>query len=123
MVVDEEGEIAQGSQLVRERLGELAETSLQTAAALERGCELLAELRGVATQRTDQIGEQDERIFVATLQGQPGRAFPGRAQEVGVLGEDGRLSEAGRGMHERQSVTLGAFQTIEQALPPEQRKR
>jgi hypothetical protein len=46
-----------------------------------------------------------------------------RTQEVGVLGEDGRLTVPGGGVNERQPVTLRAFQTIEQPLPPEERKR
>jgi len=113
MVVDEECELAQRTELVRERLGELRETPLQAAPAIEEGHKVLAELGRVAAQRTDQIREQDERIFVATLEGQPRGALAGGTQEVGVLREDGGLPEAGRRVNEREPVTLGAIQTIE----------
>jgi hypothetical protein len=61
MIVDEEDELSQGRELVRERLRKLRQASLQATAPIQKRCELLAELRGVAAQSTDQIGEQDER--------------------------------------------------------------
>jgi hypothetical protein len=39
------------------------------------------------------------------------------------LGEKRRLAVSGRSMDERQPVALRAFQSIEQPLPPEERKR
>jgi len=113
MIVDEEDELAQWLELVRERLRELRETSLEAAPSVEEGRELLPELRGVAPHGTDEIGEQDERILVASLQGEPGGATTGRAQEIRVLGEDGGLAVARGRVHERQSVALRALQTIE----------
>jgi hypothetical protein len=113
MIVDEEDELAQRRQLVRKRLRELRETSLEPPPAIEEGHKVLAELGGVPPQRADQISEENERIFVAPLQGEPGRAVSGRAQKVGVLRESGRLPVAGGGVHEREPLTLGALQTIE----------
>ena len=79
MVVDEEGERPQTRELVRECLRKLCETPLEAAPAIQKGRELLAELRGVASQSTDQIREQDQRIFVAAPQGEPRRAPAGGA--------------------------------------------
>ena len=79
MVVDEEGERPQTRELVRECLRKLCETPLEAAPAIQKGCELLAEVRGVASQSTDQIREEDQRIFVAAPQGEPGRAPAGGA--------------------------------------------
>ena len=113
MVVDEEGQLAQGCELIREGLGELPETTLEAAPAIQKGHQVLPELRRVALERTDEIREQDEWIFVASLQREPRGAASGRAQEVGVLREDGRLPIPGRGVHEREPMTLRASQTIE----------
>ena len=90
---------------------------------LERREELLAELRVVAPERTDEVGEEHEWILVAALKGEPGHAPAGSAEEVRVLREKGRLAVAGRGMHERQSMPVGTPQSIEQPLPLQERKR
>ena len=74
MIVQKEDELPEGRELVGERLRELPEAPFQTAALVEERRELLAECRGVAPQGSDEIGEQDEWILVASLQGQPGRA-------------------------------------------------
>ena len=49
MVVDEESERPQRRELVRECLRKLCETPLEAATAIQKGCELLAELRRVAS--------------------------------------------------------------------------
>ena len=68
MVVDEEGQLAKGCELIRERLRELPETALEAAPAIQKGHKVLTEFRRVAPQRTDEISEEDEWIFVAPLQ-------------------------------------------------------
>ena len=123
MIVEKEDELAERRELVGERLGELRETPLQTAAAIEERGELLAERGRVAPQSADEVGEENEWVLVTALQGQPGRAPAGCAEEVGVLGEYGGLAVAGGRVHKGQPMTAGAFEAIEQSLPPEERER
>ncbi len=68
MVIDEERELAKGCELIRKGLRELPETTFQATPAIQKGHKVLPEFRRVAPQGTDEIGEQDERIFVAPLQ-------------------------------------------------------
>jgi hypothetical protein len=123
MIVEEEDELAQRRELVRERLRELRETPLETGAAIQEGSELLAESRGVTPQSADQIGEKDERVLVAALQGEPGRAPAGCAEKVGVLRQHGRLAVAGGRVHQRQPVATGPLEPIEQPLPSQEWER
>jgi Arc/MetJ-type ribon-helix-helix transcriptional regulator len=123
MIVQEEDELAERSELVRQGLRELRETPFEAMAAIQERRQLLAEPRCVAPQSADQVGEQHERILVATLEGEPGRATAGCAQEVRVLREHRRLSITCRGVHEREAMTFRAREPIEQSLPPEERKR
>jgi len=123
MIVKKEDQFPERRELVREGLRERRETPLETAALIEGRCELLAECRGVAPQRPDQIREQDEGILVVALQREPCRPAPRRSQEVGVLGEHRRLSVTGGRVHERQSVTPGAFEPVEKSLPSKEWER
>jgi hypothetical protein len=121
MIVDEEDQLAERCELVRERLRELGEAPLEAAATVQRGREPLGEIGGVTAQGADEIGKEDERILVAASKGEPGDVPPGGTQEVGVLRQDGRLAIAGGGVHEGQPVALRAAEPIEQPLPPEKR--
>src|SRR5207249_1063782 len=78
----EEDKLAERRKLVGERLRELRQLSLEPASMLERREELLAELRVVAPERTDEVGEKHEWILVAALKCEPGHAPPGSAEEV-----------------------------------------
>src|SRR3989442_6526415 len=123
VVIHEEDKLTDRRKLVGERLRELRQLSLEPAPMLERREELLAELRVVAPERTDEVGEKHEWILVAALKGEPGHAPAGSAEKVRVLREEGRLAVAGGGMHERQSMPVGTPQSIEQPLPLQERKR
>jgi hypothetical protein len=113
MIVQKEDELPERRELVRERLRELREPALETAAAIQKRRELLAKFRGVAPQGADEIREQNERILVPALQGQPCRAPARRAQEVGELGKDRGLSVPGGGVYEREPVALGSREPVE----------
>ena len=123
VVVHEDDKVAEWRELVGKRLCELRKPSLEASPTLERSQELLAELGVVAAQRADQVGEEDERVLVAALEGEPCHAPAGGADKVGMLREEGRLAVAGRGMHERQSMPVRATQPIQQPLPLQERKR
>ena len=71
MIVEKEDELAEGCELVRQRLRELRKTPLEAVAPIEERRELPAELGGVAPQGADEIGKEDERILVAALQREP----------------------------------------------------
>ena len=123
MIVEKEDELAERCELVGERLRELTEAPLQTAALVEERGELLAECRGIAPQRSDEIREQDKWILVAALQGQPGCASARRAKQVGVLREHGGLAVPRGRMDEREPVAPGSLEAVEQPLPSKQRER
>ena len=123
MIVEKKDEIAERRELVGERLRELRQTPFETAAAIQKRRELLAELRCIASHRADEIREENERVLVAALQGEPGRAPPRGAQEVGILREDRGLAIAGGRVYERQPVAFGTGEPLEQPLPSEERKR
>ncbi len=123
MIVDEEDQGAERRELIGQRLRELREATFKTATPIQKRRQLLAEFGGVAPDRTDQISEQHKGVLVAALQGEPRRAPAGRTKEVRVLREEGRLAVSGRRVDEREPVALRAFQSIEQPLPPEERKR
>ena len=123
MIVKKEDELAERCELVGERLRELTEAPLQTAALVEERGELLAECRGIAPQRSDEIREQDKWILVAALQGQPGCASARRAKQVGVLREHGGLAVPRGRVDEREPVAPGSLEAVKQPLPSKQRER
>jgi len=123
MIVEKEDELAERRELFRQRLRELGKASLEAAAPIEERRELPAELGGVAPQGADEIRKEDERILVAALEGEPCGVPARRAQEVGILRDDRRLAVARGCLDEGQAVPLRAGQPVEQALPPEKRKR
>jgi hypothetical protein len=123
VIVEEEHELAERLELVGERLRELRESPLEASPAVEVRGELLAELSGIAAQRPDEIAEEDERVLVAALQGQPRGPPARRAQKVRVLREESGLPEARGGVDECQAVPFRTLEPVEQPLPPEERKR
>src|SRR5438477_2431481 len=123
MIIEKEDELAERCELVGERLRELTEAPLQPTALVEERRELLAECRGIAPQRSDEIREQDEWILVAALQGQPGCSSARRAKQVGGLREHGGLAVPRGGMDERQPVAPRSLEAVEQPLPSKQRER
>jgi hypothetical protein len=123
MIVEKEDQFAEGCELVGKHARELRKAPFETATPIQERREVLAEVEGVAADGTDKIGEEHEGILVPTLQGEPRRAPARGAQEVGVLREERRLPETGGRVYERQPMTLRAFEPVEQALPPEKRKR
>src|SRR3989441_703416 len=123
VIVHEEDEVPEGRELVGERLRELREPPLEAAPAVERRQELLAELRVIAAQRADEVGEEHERVLVAALQGEPGHLPPRGAEEIGVLRQEGRLAVAGGRVHQREPMALRAPKPLEEPLPLQQRER
>src|SRR5438034_833786 len=104
MIVEEEGQLTERCELVRESLRQLHETAFEATAAVEKGRELSTELGGIAAQSADEIGEKDERILIPTLKGEPSGVPARGAQEIGVLGEESRLPKPRGRVYEREPM-------------------
>jgi len=85
VIVDEEDQIADRRELLREGFRELPKTPLEAAPTIQRGCEVLREIRGVTAHGADEIGEEDEWILVAASKGEPGGTSSRSTKEVGGL--------------------------------------
>ena len=123
MIVEEEGQLTERCELVRESLRQLHETAFEATAAVEKGRELSTELGGIAAQSADEIGEKDERILIPTLKGEPSGVPARGAQEIGVLGEESRLPKPRGRVYEREPMPLRAREPLEEPLSTKERQR